>query len=344
MQAAIGCAQLARLDGFIAARKTNYARLLEALRAYEDRLILPRRAGAHRPVVVLLRDHRARGRRLHAQRADRLPRGEPHRDAQPLQRQPAAAPGLRGHRRAGWSATSTVTDAVMERTFFVGVYPGIDEARLDYMVEVFDRFMDGERAVVRARRRGGQPPGPLRRERGRRPQDPLHGRERSPTTAIASTPWSWTPARRCRASSPGSSCTWRSTTIGRAASGPSRACSPSPARLAERDRLRSPTPSRARSRHAWRASSRGAARLGQAALRGVRHRPGARRRAVRRRHGRHRLHGVPAVAGGPAGAAGAALLRRPDPGSVRLRSLAEDCAGAVPSLACRLSPRRPTAC
>ena len=37
------------------------------------------------------------------------------------------------------------SDAVMERTFFIGVYPGIDDARLDYMVEAFVRFMAGER-------------------------------------------------------------------------------------------------------------------------------------------------------------------------------------------------------
>ena len=41
MQAAIGVAQLARLEGFGAARKRNHARLLAALRPYEDRLILP---------------------------------------------------------------------------------------------------------------------------------------------------------------------------------------------------------------------------------------------------------------------------------------------------------------
>ena len=98
MQAAIGCAQLARLDGFIAARKRNHARLLEALRPYEDRLLLPVDAAEHRSVLVLLRDHRARGRRLHPPRADRLPGGQPHRDAHPVQRQPAASPGLRGHR------------------------------------------------------------------------------------------------------------------------------------------------------------------------------------------------------------------------------------------------------
>jgi len=40
------------------------------------------------------------------------------------------------------------TDVVMERTFFVGVYPGIDEARMNYMIEVFGRFMDGERAAA----------------------------------------------------------------------------------------------------------------------------------------------------------------------------------------------------
>ena len=41
MQAAIGCAQLTRLDDFIARRATNHARLLEILRPYEGRLILP---------------------------------------------------------------------------------------------------------------------------------------------------------------------------------------------------------------------------------------------------------------------------------------------------------------
>ena len=35
------------------------------------------------------------------------------------------------------------TDAVMNRTFFVGVYPGIDDARLDYVADTFGRFMTG---------------------------------------------------------------------------------------------------------------------------------------------------------------------------------------------------------
>ena len=39
------------------------------------------------------------------------------------------------------------TDTVMNNTFFVGVYPGLDSARLDRMAAVFDRFMGGERVT-----------------------------------------------------------------------------------------------------------------------------------------------------------------------------------------------------
>ena len=35
----------------------------------------------------------------------------------------------------------------MNDTFFVGVYPGLDAARLDHMAAVFARFMRGERVA-----------------------------------------------------------------------------------------------------------------------------------------------------------------------------------------------------
>jgi len=38
------------------------------------------------------------------------------------------------------------TDIVMNDTFFIGVYPGLDSARLDYVASAFDRFMRGERS------------------------------------------------------------------------------------------------------------------------------------------------------------------------------------------------------
>ena len=37
------------------------------------------------------------------------------------------------------------TDAVMENTFWVGVYPGITEPMIEYMIDSFGDFMEGSR-------------------------------------------------------------------------------------------------------------------------------------------------------------------------------------------------------
>jgi CDP-6-deoxy-D-xylo-4-hexulose-3-dehydrase len=37
------------------------------------------------------------------------------------------------------------TDLIMENTFFIGVYPGINDSQLEYIDSVFRRFMGGER-------------------------------------------------------------------------------------------------------------------------------------------------------------------------------------------------------
>ncbi len=147
MQAAIGCAQLSRLDGFVAARKRNHARLLEALRAYEDRLLLPHAPANTDPswfcFVITVREDAGFTRNeltgfLEANRVEtrNLFSGN-------LLRHPAFE-----DIECRVVGDLAATDAVMERTFFVGVYPGIDEPRMQYMIEVFARFMDGERAAV----------------------------------------------------------------------------------------------------------------------------------------------------------------------------------------------------
>jgi len=144
MQAAIGCAQLARVEGFVAARKHNHARLLEGLRPYEDRLILPVAPPHTDPswfcFVITVRDDARFTRNeltgfLEANRIEtrNLFSGN-------LLRHPAFE---NIERRVVGDLVNT--DAVMERTFFVGVYPGIDDARLDHMLAAFARFMVGER-------------------------------------------------------------------------------------------------------------------------------------------------------------------------------------------------------
>jgi len=146
MQAAIGCAQLTRLDGFVAARKRNHARLLEALKLHEDRLILPAAPPHTDPswfcFVITVREDAGFTRNeltgfLEANRIEtrNLFSGN-------LLRHPAFE-----HIERRVVGDLANTDAVMERTFFIGVYPGIDDARLDYMTAAFARFMAGERAA-----------------------------------------------------------------------------------------------------------------------------------------------------------------------------------------------------
>ena len=144
MQAAIGCAQLRKLDAFVAARRGNFERLRHALEPYEDRLVLPtptphsepswfgcaisvrEGAGFNRAEIVkFLEANRIETRSLFAGNLLRHPAFEQ------IPRRVVA--GL------------VNTDFVMNNTFFVGVYPGLDTARLDYMASVFGRFMGGER-------------------------------------------------------------------------------------------------------------------------------------------------------------------------------------------------------
>jgi CDP-4-dehydro-6-deoxyglucose reductase, E1 len=145
MQAAIGCAQLPRLPQFTAARKHNHARLLDALRPFEDRLILPVAPPHTDPswfaFVVTVRPEAGFTRAdltafLEANRIETrgLFSGN-------LLRHPAFETIER--RVVGDLAN---TDIVMNDTFFVGVYPGIDDTRMDYVIDTFGRFMAGERA------------------------------------------------------------------------------------------------------------------------------------------------------------------------------------------------------
>ncbi len=153
MQAAIGTAQLARVDEFVAARKRNHARLREALAPFADRLLLPSAPPNTDPswfgFVVTVREDAgfARGELTAYLESRRIETRSLFSGN--LLRHPAFADIE--HRVVGSLA---VSDAITERTFFVGVYPGMDDARLDYIVDAVGRFMAGERAGRPAAGRG----------------------------------------------------------------------------------------------------------------------------------------------------------------------------------------------
>jgi CDP-6-deoxy-D-xylo-4-hexulose-3-dehydrase len=144
MQAAVGLAQLGKLENFIAQRKTNFHKLLTIFTPYEDRLILPTATPNSDPswfgFVITVREHAGftRNDLTHFLEANRIETRNLFGGN--LLRQPAFMDIE--HRVVGDLSN---TDAIMERTFFIGVYPGIDDTQLEYIDSVFKRFMHGER-------------------------------------------------------------------------------------------------------------------------------------------------------------------------------------------------------
>ena len=138
MQAAIGLAQLAKLDGFIAARRRNFQILYEGLRGLEAFFVLPEATPGSNPswfgfpiavrpeapftrnqLIRHLEDHKIGTRLLFGGNLLRQPA---YRDIP--------------HRVAGDLAN---TDFVMNQLFWIGVYPGLTPAMLDYVIGVFHR-------------------------------------------------------------------------------------------------------------------------------------------------------------------------------------------------------------
>jgi CDP-6-deoxy-D-xylo-4-hexulose-3-dehydrase len=141
MQAAIGCAQLKKLGGFLAARKRNWSALREALEPYADRLILPATPPGTEPsyfgFVVTVREDAGFNRN---QLTEFL-------DAAKIETRNLFCGNLTCHPAYEGIECRIVgdlknTNAVVNRTFFVGVYPGIEERQLQYIIDAFRRFLE----------------------------------------------------------------------------------------------------------------------------------------------------------------------------------------------------------
>ena len=146
MQAAVGVAQLQKLDGFIEARQRNFALLREGLRDLEEFFVLPEAtAGAEPswfgfPIAVRAGAPFTRHRAIHELEkrkiATRLLFGGN------LVRQPAYQNVA--YRIAG---PLTNTDFVMDRVFWVGVYPGITPAMAEYVLDSFHAIPQAAQAA-----------------------------------------------------------------------------------------------------------------------------------------------------------------------------------------------------
>ena len=138
MQAAVGCEQLAKFPAFVERRKANWARLRAALEPAADRLVLPEPAPNSDPswfgfivtvaegidrerVVRYIEGHGVQTRLLFSGNIIKHPCFDEMR-----------ASG-EGFRVAG---SLEVTDRIMRDSFWVGVYPGMTDEKIDYMAKV----------------------------------------------------------------------------------------------------------------------------------------------------------------------------------------------------------------
>jgi len=151
MQAAVGLAQLDKLDAFVTARRCNWRRLHDGL-ADVDGLLLPRATDGAEPswfgfaisvepdagfdrydIVHHLEEHNVATRLLFGGN---------------LLRQPAYT-----HLPRRTVGSMRNADRIAESTFWIGVFPGLTDEMLDYTISVVRDFVA---APVRARRRASR--------------------------------------------------------------------------------------------------------------------------------------------------------------------------------------------
>jgi CDP-6-deoxy-D-xylo-4-hexulose-3-dehydrase len=141
MQAAVGVAQMQKLPAFIQARRENFAKIYAGLQDLQEYFILPEATPNSQPswfgfpiavrtgspfsrneVVRFLNDRKIATRLLFGGNLVRQPAylNVPHRKIGALQN----------------------ADFVMNQVFWIGVYPGLTEEMLAYVISVFHEFID----------------------------------------------------------------------------------------------------------------------------------------------------------------------------------------------------------
>ncbi|MBQ3600885.1 MAG: DegT/DnrJ/EryC1/StrS family aminotransferase, partial [Lachnospiraceae bacterium] len=149
MQAAIGCAQLEKLDRFTALRKEHWNYLKSELECVTDKLILPNAEKGSKPswfgflisvnenagftrdeLSSYLEAHNIQTRNLFAGNIIKHPCFDDIRE------------NTDSYRVVG---TLENTDFVMNRGFWIGVYPEMSKPKLDYMIKTIKQFIEMHR-------------------------------------------------------------------------------------------------------------------------------------------------------------------------------------------------------
>lgn len=144
MQAAVGVAQLKKFPNFVEKRIYNWNRLYDGLKDLEDKLILPEACASSQPswfgfvltckegvdrerLVRYIEKQGIQTRMLFAGNLIKHPCFDEMRESK------------EGYRVVGNLAN---TDRIMKDTFWIGVYPGMSDEKLNYMIKTIHEFFE----------------------------------------------------------------------------------------------------------------------------------------------------------------------------------------------------------
>lgn len=144
MQAAIGCAQIEKFPLFVEKRKENFKYLYEGLKDLSDKLILPQEVENSDPswfgfmitvkeginrneIVQFLEEHGVQTRMLFAGNITKHPCFDEIRD---------------DYSKYKVIGTLENTNRIMNDTFWIGLYPGMTNVKLDYMIKCIKNSLE----------------------------------------------------------------------------------------------------------------------------------------------------------------------------------------------------------